>query len=93
MRAYELVFIVHPDLDESAFKELVEKVKGWITEDGGQVTKVDLWGKRKLAYPIRKQKEGQYVLMQTAYPPASGVKLERNLRLTEPILRFLISTL
>ena len=93
MRAYELVFIVHPDLDESAFKELVEKVKGWITEDGGQVTKLDLWGKRRLAYPIRKQKEGQYVLMQTTYPPAAGVKLERNLRLTEPILRFLISAM
>ena len=92
MRAYELVFIVHPDLDESAFKELVDKVKGWITEDGGQVTKVDLWGKRKLAYPIRKQNEGQYVLMQTSYAPAFGVKLERNLRLTEPILRFLISS-
>ncbi len=93
MRAYELVFIVHPDLDEKAFNELVEKVKGWITEDGGQVTKVDLWGKRKLAYPIRKQNEGQYVLMQTSYPPALGTKLERNLRLTEPILRFLISAI
>jgi ribosomal protein S6 len=59
MRSYELMFIVHPEMDESAFSELVDKVKGWITDSGGQIEKVDLWGKRKLAYPIQKQTEGK----------------------------------
>jgi len=48
MREYELIFIVHPDLDDNAFKEVVEKVRGWITEGAGNVSKVDLWGKRRL---------------------------------------------
>jgi small subunit ribosomal protein S6 len=91
MREYELVFIVHPDLEDSAFKEIVERVQGWITEAGGQVSKVDFWGKRKLAYDIRKQKEGQYVLMQTQMPPALCGTIERNLRYLEPVMRFLIS--
>ena len=91
MRAYELIFIVHPDLDDSAIKELVDRVKGWITDAGGQVAKVDLWGKRKLAYRLRKQTEGQYVLMKTQLAPSFCVQLERNLRLQEPVMRFLLA--
>ena len=91
MRAYELIFIVHPDLDDSAIKELVDRVKGWITDAGGQVAKVDLWGKRKLAYRLRKQSEGQYVLMKTQMAPSFCTQLERNLRLQEPVLRFLLA--
>jgi small subunit ribosomal protein S6 len=90
MREYELVFIVHPELDDTALKDVVEKVSGWITEAGGIVSKVDLWGKRKLAYSIRKQKEGQYVLFRTQMEPTFGVTLERNLRFLEPVLRFLL---
>lgn len=90
MREYELVFIVHPDLDDNAFKDVVEKVQGWITEAGGTVSKVDLWGKRKLAYTIRKQKDGQYVLLKTQMDPAFSATLERNLRFLEPVLRFLL---
>lgn len=90
MRDYELIFIVHPDLDENAFNEVVERVKGWITESGGAIEKVDVWGKRRLAYPIRKLNEGQYVLVNTQLDPAFGATLERNLRLLEPVLRYLI---
>jgi small subunit ribosomal protein S6 len=91
MREYELVFIVHPDLEENAFKEIVERVTNWITEAGGSVSKVDFWGKRKLAYEIRKQKEGQYVLMRLQMPTTFSVTLERNLRFLEPVMRFLIT--
>jgi small subunit ribosomal protein S6 len=91
MREYELVFIVHPDLDENAFNEIIERVTGWITEAGGSVSKVDLWGKRKLAYEIRKQKEGQYVLMRIQIPATFSGTLERNLRFVEPVMRFLIT--
>lgn len=90
MRAYELVFIVHPELDENAFTEVVERVQGWITEAGGEVEKVDLWGKKDLAYPIRKQTQGQYVLMNINMAPEYGIELERNLRLQEPVMRFLV---
>jgi small subunit ribosomal protein S6 len=91
MREYELVFIVHPDLDENATNEVVERVKGWITEAGGTVEKVDPWGKRKLAYPIRKQNEGQYFLFKTQLSPSFVVELERNLRFIEPVMRFLFT--
>jgi small subunit ribosomal protein S6 len=92
MRSYELVFVVHPELDETSFNDLVDKVKDWITDSGGQVHDVDLWGKRRLAYPIRKQIEGQYVLMNTELEPTFCSELERNLRLQEPVMRFLITS-
>jgi small subunit ribosomal protein S6 len=85
------MFIVHPDLDESEFNEVVDKVKGWITDSGGQVDNLDLWGKRRLAYPIQKQLEGQYVLMNTQLDPTFCSDLEHNLGLQEPVMRFLIT--
>lgn len=91
MRDYELVFIVHPELDETALKATVEKVTGWITESGGVIEKVDLWGKRRMAYLIRKQREGQYVLVRAQMDPAFGAALERNLRFHEPVMRFLLT--
>jgi small subunit ribosomal protein S6 len=90
MRKYELIYIVHPELDETAFNDLVQKVNHWITDSGGTISKVDIWGKRRLAYPIRKQKEGQYVLVYSEMAPAFGSELERNLRFQESILRFSI---
>ncbi len=93
MREYELVFIVRPDLDDNSFKEVIEKVKGWITESGGSVTKTDFWGKRKLAFVVRKQTEGQYVLLKIQMDPAFSATLERNLRFLEPVIRFLICNL
>ena len=91
MRDYELIFVVQPDLDETAVNDVVTKVKTWITDSGGSIEKVDFWGKRKLAYQIRKQKEGQYVLIKTSMDPKFGAELERNMRFLEPILRFLLT--
>ncbi|HEY9077501.1 MAG TPA: 30S ribosomal protein S6 [Anaerolineaceae bacterium] len=91
MRTYEVVLIVHPELDEAGLTGAVEKVKGWITESGGVITKVDQWGRRPLAYPIKKQKAGQYVLITCEMTPSFTNELERNLRLTEAILRFMIT--
>jgi small subunit ribosomal protein S6 len=92
MREYDLIFIVRSDLDTAAFNETVEKVKGWITEAGGVISKVDIWGKRKLAYPIRKQIEGQYVMIKSQMEPTFGATLERNLRFQETVLRFLLAS-
>ena len=91
MRDYELIFIVHPDLEETATNEVVERIQGWITEADGTINKVDPWGKRRLAYPIRKQNEGQYFLFNTHIAPSFVSELERNLRFLEPVIRFLIS--
>ena len=90
MREYELVVIIHPDLDENAVNDVVTRISSWITEAGGEVVKIDSWGKRELAYLIRKQKQGQYILMQTKMDPKLGSTLERNLGYLEPVLRYLI---
>ena len=91
MRNYEIVFIVHPELDETALKDTVSRVKSWITEADGSITKEEIWGKRRMAYAIRKQREGQYVQLNAQISPAFIGELERNFRITEPIIRFLVT--
>jgi small subunit ribosomal protein S6 len=88
MRNYEVVLVVHPDLDENALKSVIERVQGWITEAGGTIARLDQWGKRRLAYSIRKQREGQYVYIEATFAPSFSAVLERNLRFLEPVLRF-----
>ena len=90
MRNYELVVIIHPDLDENGLNSVVDKIKGWITDAGGSIAKVDHWGKKRMAYAIRKQREGQYVLFQAQIAPDFNAELERNLRFLEPIMRYMI---
>ena len=90
MRNYEITYIAHPDLDAEAFKQLNAQVQAWIKDGGGKVEKTDVWGKKKLAYQINKQKEGQYVLLLTQMEPAFCHSLERQFRLQESIMRFLI---
>ena len=91
MRTYEVVLIVNPDLDEDALNGVVDRVKNWMTESGGTVTKVDLWGKRRMAYIIRKQREANYVLIVAELNPSSTAELERNLRFLEPVMRYMIT--
>ncbi len=89
LRDYELTFIVRPQVEEEALRGLVDKVKGWITAEGGAVDRTDMWGRRRLAYSIRKEREGQYVFMLTRTNPAQIAVVERSLRLQEEILRYL----
>lgn len=91
MRKYEIVLIFHPELDENALNDALEKVKGWITTAGGAITKVDSWGKRRLAYTIRKQREGVYYLITTEFSPTFATELDRNLRFHEPVIRYMIT--
>jgi len=91
MRQYEVAYIVHPDQDETAFKETVDRVQGLIEAGGGKVTKSEVVGKKKLAYEIRKQREGQYVFLQAEMPPTYCAELERTLNLLEPVMRFMIT--
>jgi small subunit ribosomal protein S6 len=90
VRSYELVFIVNPELDEDDLTAVRERVEGLIERSSGKVTKVEPWGLRRLAYPVQKQGEGQYVLMQLDIEARGVAELERDLGLVEPILRHLI---
>jgi small subunit ribosomal protein S6 len=90
MRDYELVIIVTPEIEETATADVVEKVKGWITDSGGTIESMEEWGRQKLAYLINNQKEGQYFLFNLKLEPSSIANLERNFGLQEAIIRFLI---
>jgi small subunit ribosomal protein S6 len=70
---------------------VVDRVSSWVTDAGGSVDKVDIWGRRRMAYQIRKQREGQYVLMNVTLDPKSTSDLERNIRYLEPVLRHMLS--
>jgi small subunit ribosomal protein S6 len=90
VRQYELVFIVHPDLDDDALNEVIDRVSSWISDEDGEITNTELWGKRKLAYPIHKQTEGFYVVMQTKLTMSADSQLDTNLRYLEPVMRYSI---
>ena len=90
MRQYELIFIVHPDIDDDALNDVIDRVSSWISDEDGEITNTELWGKRKLAYLIRKQTEGTYVVMQTKMIMTADSQLERNLRYLEPVMRYSI---
>jgi len=87
---YELMVIVHPDLDDEASSQALEKIKDWIVKSGGVIEKIDNWGKRRLAYEIQKQNEGVYFLHYVSMPAEAVADLEKNLRILEPVMRFLI---
>ncbi len=90
-RIYELTFIVRVDPSEEVMNQTVEQVKTWVEEDGSsKVTNIDRWGRRKLAYLINKQREGYYVLMHFDGTPQILPELERNLKLSDKVLRYLI---
>lgn len=88
-RNYELTFIVKPDTDATNLAILLEKVKDTITAEGGIIVKVDQWGLRRLMYPIRKYREGQYVFELVQLEGNSVAKIETRLRLMEDIIRYL----
>ena len=90
MRNYELAFIVHPNADEEGVAGLVEKVSELVKAVDGEVASVDVWGRRKLAYPVNNHREGTYVLLNAKLLPSTIVELERNLKLTEQIIRYLL---
>ena len=89
MRNYELTYIIHPDIDDGAFKKLNEQILGWIKDGGGKVGKSDVWGKRKMAYEISKQSEGNYVHLQLQMDAKLGAEIERQLQLQESVLRYM----
>ena len=91
MNRYEMIYIIDTDLEETARKELIEKVSALITNNGGEIEKVDeTWGKRRLAYAIDYKTEGWYVLVTFKAPAELPRELERNLQINENVLRYLV---
>ncbi|MFQ6101954.1 MAG: 30S ribosomal protein S6 [Anaerolineae bacterium] len=90
MRSYELVFIVHPEVDGDDLTAVIDRVKDLVQRDGGKVMHIEPWGLRRLAYPIQEQWEGQYVLMRLELEPQGVAALEHGIGLTEQVIRHLI---
>ena len=91
MNKYEMIYIIDTGLEEAARKELIEKVSTLITNNGGEIEKVDeTWGKRRLAYAIDYKTEGWYVLVNFQAPAELPRELERNLKINENVLRYLV---
>jgi small subunit ribosomal protein S6 len=91
MRPYELVVVIRADLSQEDLTAQLDQIEGWINTNGGQIVEAKHWGMRRLAYPIRNQRDGYYVLYTINMPPAAPIELERSLRLNENVLRFLIA--
>ena len=91
MNKYEALYIVRADLEEQAIKDTVEKFSAIITDNGGAIDKVDEWGKRRLAYPIDYKNEGYYVLVNFTAPAELPAELERNFKISDNILRYLVT--
>lgn len=90
MRDYEVVYIFHSALAPEEIEGKLDRYHGILSKDGGQVTAVEHWGKRQLAYPIQNESSGYYVVAQFTAEPAVLSELEALLKLDEQLLRHLI---
>lgn len=88
MRKYETIFILDPDLEEEQTLSVIEKVKGIVTQANGEILKVEDWGKRKLAYEVKKKSKGHYLLIHFLGSPALLSELERNFRVMDAVIKF-----
>lgn len=91
MRRYEMVVIITPDVADDDVEDAVDRlIRRPIEGEGGTLDEIDSWGRRKLAYPIEKHLEGNYVLTRLQIDPASTTGLERGLQISEEVLRYLL---
>ena len=88
-RTYEIMFIVRPDVEEADLDKLIEGFSGNITSGGGEVKAVEKMGRRRLAYTVRKFNDGFYVLLTIAAPGSLVSEIERRLRVSEPVIKFI----
>ncbi|HXF02327.1 30S ribosomal protein S6 [Arthrobacter sulfonylureivorans] len=87
MRAYELMVIIDPEVEERTVESSLDKFLNVVRNDGGTIDKVDIWGRRRLAYDIKKKSEGIYAVVNFTATPATAAELDRQLGLNETILR------
>lgn len=90
MRSYELMVIARPDLDDAANQALLDRITGLITANGGEVEKVEPTKKQRLAYEIKRFREGYYTVVNFKGEPKTAEELDRVLKITDEVIRFLI---
>jgi small subunit ribosomal protein S6 len=88
-RSYEIMFIVRPDVEEADLDKLIEGFSANITSGGGEVKAVEKMGRRRLAYTVRKFNDGFYVLLTVGAPGSLIGEIERRLRVSEPVIKFI----
>ena len=89
MRAYEVIFILDPALGDDGVDAAIGAATGVVTKEGGEVVEVQKWGKKRLAYEIKKRREGHYVFLRLRAPVKAVSELKRHLNIAEPVLKFL----
>jgi len=90
LRAYELMFIIDPTLDSDAAEKIIQKVSQVIAAQGGEISNLDRWGKRRLAYEIDGHREGTYNVIQFRCSAAGSQEVNRVLRITDGVIRHLL---
>jgi small subunit ribosomal protein S6 len=90
LREYEILYIVRADLDDDKVQDIIKRVNTLIEKSGGSLDRTNIWGKRKLAYEVKHQKEGSYILQDFQIGPDRIPELEAALKITEEVLRHLI---
>ena len=91
MRRYELMLVIRPDVADDKSQALVDRTTRGIVASGGQIVKVAPWGRRRLAYPIDRHREGSYHIILFEAPSEAIVELEHTLLITEEVLRHLVT--
>ena len=89
MNQYEVMYVIDPALEDSARVELINRFSDLVKKNGGEVDRVDEWGKRRLAYAIQYKTEGYYVLMYIKAPADLPREIERNMKISDAVLRYL----
>ncbi|SHH30915.1 30S ribosomal protein S6 [Tepidibacter thalassicus] len=90
MKKYELIYVLKPNVEEEVKEKVQNKVKEMVESVNGQVENVDVWGNKKLAYPIQKFTEGYYVLVNFTANTELPKEIDRNLRINENVIRHMI---
>jgi small subunit ribosomal protein S6 len=90
VRDYELMVVLDPNLDEAGIEALNARILSLVTQRGGTIENVDTWGRRRLAYPIGRNRDGFYILNRLQLPPNAAVEIEHALKLTESVIRHLL---
>jgi len=82
--------VLDPNLDDAAIETLNTRIQGMVTQRGGTIENVDSWGRKRLAYPIGRYRDGVYVLSRFQMPPNAAAEIDRALKLTESVIRHLL---
>ncbi|MBL7199373.1 MAG: 30S ribosomal protein S6 [Anaerolineae bacterium] len=90
MNTYEVALIIRPEVEEEGQQAMIDQLSQLLSADGGQVTNVERWGRRRLAYPIRKVQEGYYYFIQGKFSSSTLSELDRTLKLSEQVLRHMV---